>query len=445
MFVSKVSCGGKACPGRLSCSTLLRFPMRSADSTGNSKGPKTTFTRTFQFCTTSGMERSLRSVTFRISICRDKGTPRIRSTSLDSFCVTALFDVIFLHGPKMRFRAYILGLLFLASQAPDRAAIEGVVTRAGTTEPVPRASVVVTMVQGQLRDVETVVADDSGRFTVRNLRPGAHRVFAMKDGFVRSEHGQRAPTRPGTPVDLMAGETRRGNVVSMTPTGVIAGRVLDADGKPLRGAFVRAARAAYSSGVRELSMVQRLQTNDLGEFRFFGLEPGSYYLMALPMGAPFLDGDSYIIPSTSPPDFLGGEPDVRLTAAQALAQGAVSASAFTQEVFETTYYPGTKDQAAAIPINLNAGAVFSGIDLRVQKSTPVHVRGRVMDGTTGKPASATVSLTLPFYGTDQRNISARAIDGVFDLRVPAGSYLLNALANRSTPVSPFANDSASMR
>src|SRR5688500_18351528 len=59
----------------------------------------------------------------------------------------------------MRSRAYILALL-ISVQAPDRAPIEGLVTRAGTGEPVPRATIVVTMVQGQLDDVETMVADD---------------------------------------------------------------------------------------------------------------------------------------------------------------------------------------------------------------------------------------------------------------------------------------------
>ena len=129
----------------------------------------------------------------------------------------------------MRSKSYLLALLVFALQAPDRATIEGVVTKVGTTEPVPRASIVVTRIQGQLSDVKTVVADDSGRFVVTNLAPGSHRIFAAKDGYVRTEYGQRSATRPGTVVDLNAGETRRGITISMTPTGVISGRILDPD------------------------------------------------------------------------------------------------------------------------------------------------------------------------------------------------------------------------
>src|SRR6185503_910310 len=138
-----------------------------------------------------------------------------------------------------------LALLVLALQAPDRASIEGVVTKAGTNEPVPRASVVVTMLQGQLSDLQTVVADDAGRFAVRNLAPGSHRVFVTRDGFVRAEYGQRG-TRPGTPVELLTGETKRNINVALTPMGVISGRVVDTDGKPLRGAFVRVSRGTYN-------------------------------------------------------------------------------------------------------------------------------------------------------------------------------------------------------
>ena len=337
----------------------------------------------------------------------------------------------------MHYKSYLLALLVLALQTPERATIEGVVTKVGTTEPVPRASIVVTMIQGQLSDVRTVVADDSGRFVVTNLAPGSHRIFAAKDGYVRTEYGQRTATRPGTVVELAGGETKRGITLSMTPTGVISGRILDPDGRPLRSAFVRVSRVAYDSGTRELRMVQRLQTNDLGEFRFFGLEPGPYYLMALPKDAPVIDGDNYLIRSTSPPDFLGGEPDVRLSAEQALAQGALSAAAFKDEVFETTYYPGTKDQAAALPIDLKPGGLFSGVELRILKSSWVHVRGRVIEGATGQPHSAVVGLALPFYGTDQRNINGRVTEGAFDLRAPAGSYMLSAQASRTAPTGPF--------
>jgi protocatechuate 3,4-dioxygenase beta subunit len=288
------------------------------------------------------------------------------------------------------------------------------------------------MIQGQISDVQTATTDSSGRFTVRNLAPGSRRVFATRDGFVRAEYGQRG-TRPGTPVDLVAGETKRNINLSLTPMGVISGRVVDADGKPMRGAFVRVSRGTYNQGELSLNSVQRLQTNDLGEFRFFNLEPGPYYLQALPAYAPAIEGDTYVIPSITPPDSIGGEPSVRLSLAEALAQGVVSAAAFQDETYLTVYYPGTTDQAAALPIDLKPGAVFSGLEFRAVKTRTVHVRGRVISSVTGQPdPSFTVGLSLPYYGTDQRGGSSRNADGTFDFQVPPGKYVLSGQKARQS-------------
>jgi len=325
----------------------------------------------------------------------------------------------------MTLRIPILALLILALQAPERASVEGIVTKAGMDEPVARARIVVTKIQGQISDVQTAVTDDSGRFTIRNLGAGSHRVFATHDGFVRTEYGQRG-TRPGTPIDLGAGETRRNINMSLTPMGVVSGRVIDLDGKPMRGAFVRVSRGTYNQGELSLSSVQRLQTDDLGEFRFFNLEPGPYYVQALPAYAPTIEGDTYVIPSTSAPDSLGGEPSERLSLAEALARGVVSAAAFSDETYLTIYYPGVTDPAAARPIDLKPGAVLSGLEFRPVKTRTVHVRGRVISSVTGQPdPSFTVGLSLPYYGTDQRGGSSQNADGTFDFRVPPGKYVLS--------------------
>jgi hypothetical protein len=333
---------------------------------------------------------------------------------------------------NMNLRLSILPFLILALQAPERASLEGIVMKAGTTEPVAGASIVVTMIQGRLSDVQTATTDDAGRFTVRNLAPGSHRVFATRSGFVRAEFGQRG-TRPGTPIELLAGDTKRNIDLSLTPLSVISGRVLDPDGKPMRGAFVRVSRGTYNQGELSLSSVQRQQANDLGEFRFFNLEPGPYYLQALPAYAPRIEGDTYVIPSTSAPDTLAGEDAVRLSLADALARGTVSAAAFQDETYLTVYYPGTTDPAAALPIDLKRGAVFSGVEFRPVIARTVHVRGRVISSVTGQPdPTFTVGLSLPYYGTDQRGGSSQSADGTFDFRVPPGKYVLNGQKARQS-------------
>src|SRR5207248_8888823 len=66
----------------------------------------------------------------------------------------------------------------------------------------------------------------------------------------------------------------------LIPWGVIAGRVLDEEGEPLPWAQVSALREVYSNGKRRLSPEALVPTNDLGEFRLFGLKPGRYFVSA---------------------------------------------------------------------------------------------------------------------------------------------------------------------
>jgi hypothetical protein len=49
------------------------------------------------------------------------------------------------------------------------------------------------------------------------------------------------------------------------------------------------------------------------------------------------------------------------------------------------YFPGTPDQQSATPIEVRAGADFGGVNVVVAPMRPRHVRGFVVDGSTGKP------------------------------------------------------------
>ena len=62
---------------------------------------------------------------------------------------------------------------------------------------------------------------------------------------------------------------------------VIAGRIVDEFGEPIADASVTAMRSAWSNGKRRLQPAGRAaQTNDLGQYRIFGLAPGDYYVSA---------------------------------------------------------------------------------------------------------------------------------------------------------------------
>jgi len=70
-------------------------------------------------------------------------------------------------------------------------------------------------------------------------------------------------------------------IFRLIPSAVIAGKIMDEDGQPLSGTMVSAMREVYTEGKRKLQSQSMTGTDDLGEFRLFGLSPGRYILSAL--------------------------------------------------------------------------------------------------------------------------------------------------------------------
>ena len=61
---------------------------------------------------------------------------------------------------------------------------------------------------------------------------------------------------------------------------MIAGHVYDETGDPMAGILVRVLRYQYQQGERRLTPAGTAQTNDLGQYRVWGLMPGDYYVDA---------------------------------------------------------------------------------------------------------------------------------------------------------------------
>jgi hypothetical protein len=142
------------------------------------------------------------------------------------------------------------------------------------------------------------------------------------------------------------------------------------------------------------------QTNDLGEFRLFGLAPGEVYVQA-----------------TSRPDF-GRSASPRPT------------------VLLATYFPGTADVVGAMPITLAAGQTSGEITIRMVSAPAFEVSGVVTD-EGGRPVeNALVRLAIerapgdppmPFSGGIRPARSDKA--GRFTIGgVVTGSYTLLAIA-----------------
>src|SRR6185436_18874877 len=115
----------------------------------------------------------------------------------------------------------------------------------------------------------------------KDVEAGAYRLVAMRNGFARQEFGQRSPSRPGTVLNLRAGQQMTDVAFRLTPAATISGRVMDANGEPLTGDTVQALRSTFdATGKRTLQATSSARTNDLGEYRLYWINPGRYFVSA---------------------------------------------------------------------------------------------------------------------------------------------------------------------
>ena len=96
--------------------------------------------------------------------------------------------------------------------------------------------------------------------------------------------------------------------------------------------------------------------------------------------------------------------------------------------YASTFYPSTKDAAAAVPIDVGPGAEVRGIDIRLVKTRVFRIRGRVIMPGSVRTNQTMVSLTPKDGGMQMQNTSpARGPENRFEMRgVSPGSYTMHA-------------------
>ena len=186
-----------------------------------------------------------------------------------------------------RMGALLLLPLALSAQTrpDDLCSISGQVTNAVTGEPVRRALVYMRRIDmspgvTNVQVTQSGTTDAAGRFALSGIAPGKYRLSAERSGFLTTQYGSRGPNKAGTLLTLEPGQKSSDMTMRLTPHGVIAGRVLDEEGEPVSNANVQVLRQQYMQGRKELVRTGGGSTNDLGEYRVFGLPPGRYFVSA---------------------------------------------------------------------------------------------------------------------------------------------------------------------
>ena len=256
----------------------------------------------------------------------------------------------------------------------DPSTIDGFVVRLGTGEPLRKAEVLLRPERGR-SPVFGAMTDASGHFHLENIQPGNYRLYVERDGYVDQQYGQVSPSRPGTVLVLAPGQNVESVVVSMMPTGTIAGRIFDEDGEAIEGATVRALRYDYQDGEKILSRVRQAETNDLGEYRLYWLTPGEYYVSAT-----FEDRFRTLNTLRQ-----------AVTAAAAVSgiaiggRGGRGGRGFAaplpdplEQVYVDTYYPGINDPLGASALRIDPGTEIPSVDFTLLPTRAVTIRGSVV-------------------------------------------------------------------
>jgi len=269
-------------------------------------------------------------------------------------------------------------LLVGTSLSPQNAgAIEGAVLNSATAQPMARAWVMLRAEFGK-QSTATSITDAQGRFAFAGLSGGEYWIEARRDNFLRDG---------GNRVSLAAGEAKNDFVLKLTPLGVIAGHVRTEEGDPVPDLAITLMEYEYRQGGRQLVNKNSATTNDLGEYRFYGLLPGKYFIKT-----------------------------------------ATHATLGVDVIYPVTYFPGATDPSGAAPLALGAGEELAGNDFALRLTRTARIRGRVIAPEAAERVN--VSLTSNLGGVPLANTSPRDPQGSFEMySVTPGAYTLSATAN----------------
>jgi hypothetical protein len=306
--------------------------------------------------------------------------------------------------------------------APQKSSISGVVLRAETGEPVPRAQVSLIRVVGidavgrgapPQRDQNpfvfpTATTDERGRFEFKDVDAASYRVIAARNGFTKQEYGQRSMNRPGTVLNVGVGQRIQDITFRLAPAATIAGRVVDGTtGEPLAGITVQALRPTYdATGKRTLKAAASDKTNDLGEYRLYWINPGHYFVSAsaertgLEKLSSAISQEAAASPQRGPAN-LQLAPDIT----SIFGGPARTANEVVDPGFVLTYYPGTPDISRALAVDLQPGTETRA-DFQLVKSERYRIRGHVIDASTGRPPSMATPSVSPRNGPGTATLDA---------------------------------------
>lgn len=311
------------------------------------------------------------------------------------------------------------------------ATLRGRVVRGESLSRTPVGRVTVSISASESSRSLQTVTDDQGGFVFNELPAGGYLIRASRIGWVTTFYGSPRPGRPPGVRVAVADGAKVNLEIPIVPGSVIGGRIIDENGQPMARLFpwllerrlvgdrqiLARMRNPYGVGFFEQ------MTNDLGEFRLFGLPPGTYHLVVEPsiLSGARLTTQDEVRWALQPP----GPP-----AGPAPALGAVAG-------YARFYFPGTPDPTASQAIIVGPGEVRDGLTFRIGFIPVVRVEGTVRreDGASAAGTRVSLDARVPQVSLEgsTRTVVVAANGSYVFQNVPPGDY---RLSTRSAPQAP---------
>ncbi len=243
----------------------------------------------------------------------------------------------------------------------------------------------------------TASTNGLGKFELRELPAGRFTLTANRAGYLPMSFGQTRIGEPGRPIELADTQILESSDIVLPHTAIISGRILDEAGEPLAGATVLTMQMKYFNGKRRLLPVRgNAITDDTGQFRLSGLEPGEYYVQG-----------------SSRETWESDSADKQLLG------------------FLPTFYPSNPTPTEAQRVRVRAGQEVPSIDVALLAGKVGKISGTVFTSMGQPLAGENVNLSFEIRGENFMSMSGGQSakvqpDGTFTFRnIAPAEYHLN--------------------
>jgi hypothetical protein len=277
------------------------------------------------------------------------------------------------------------------AQTTGTAQIRGRVFDAEAGKPLRRAQIRIN--SADFRQNRVTTSDGQGRYEFTELPAGRYLLSVSKGGYVTLSYGQTRPFESGRPIELHDAQVTEKIDFSLPRGAAVTGHLVDEFGDPAPNVQVAVMRYTFVQGQKRLMPAAGSDTtNDLGEFRLFGLPPGQYYVCA----------------TSRPGPVLGQTDDDR-------------------DGYAATYYPGVTNPSEAQRLTLGLGQARPDVNFALVPTRTARVTGMAVD-SHGRPITGPVTVYQSSSMIFNMQSAMVRPDGTFVINgLTPGDYQLRAM------------------